>query len=188
MYDLLVDWTSSYLPFDVVEDQVVEVHESEKHRFALSSFLNKESYKMKEEEGPNSRIGILERVAKCFLKKKSLTTEKENSFLLGIMKIVAHLKDKDGDPVVSLTDPVTRKYLASFLYFCGRFEINSSEAPVHKSATAVVTYALDHLLYNRVYEDISKKYTCKDGLTRAAFLEAYLMLSNRPGEDHIKVR
>ncbi len=166
------------------DDKLVRRSLSDPKYFTVSSFLNKDIYKY---EKPEVRVKILKEAVELFRKKRFPSC---SASFAEIMKEIADCKDESNFSALVHTDPVTRNYLQSFLFFCGRFEINSTEAPVHKSATAVVTYALDHLLYNRVYEDITLKSseTCNMGMTKDAFVEAFLLLYNRPGEDQRKVR
>jgi hypothetical protein len=167
-------------PFIIKENKIVP---KESHSYTLASFLNKDLCKTK---SPNDRIEVLKDTVARMISETTLPFSE-------VMKEVSKSNDVDSISVLNRTDETTRKYLQSFLYFCGRFEINSIEAPIHKSATAIVTFALDHLLYHRVYELIvypatgtaasSALQPPKSGMSREQFIRAFEVLNIHPGED-----
>ena len=56
----------------------------------------------------------------------------------------AQVKDKDGRAALTITDDGTRAIFKRYLYFCGRYEIDFIQAPIHVSDTSIVFSGRDH--------------------------------------------
>lgn len=60
-----------------------------------------------------------------------------------VIPFLARSKDEQGRETISIVCKLVRDFFKSFLYFCGRYELQMGP-PVHRSQTAIVMNATDH--------------------------------------------
>ena len=73
---------------------------------------------------------------------------------------LASYKDKKKRAALEIADSDSREIMAKYLYFCGRYEVQSGPA-CHRSATAVVVNAEDHGVVQQYKKEIYSAYDIK---------------------------
>jgi hypothetical protein len=62
----------------------------------------------------------------------------------GVIAKLITIQDEHHRRAIDLTDEKTKAHLEQYLFFCGRYELFSEEAPIHESDTSLVVKAKDH--------------------------------------------
>ncbi|KAF0683078.1 Aste57867_24858 [Aphanomyces stellatus] len=83
--------------------------------------------------------------------KAILSAPELNTAHLMAARQLALSLDQRGQTVLHITDIATRDYLKSVLFFCGRYDI-SPAPPIYVSPSTVVVHAIDHGLFQQVFQ------------------------------------
>ena len=85
---------------------------------------------------------------------KSIVSFVLSKYPTNVIHELAHAKDERGREAVHIAHKDVRLVMNQYLYFCGRYELLRGP-PVHRSATAVVYFAIDHSTSEQMSESTS---------------------------------
>lgn len=61
-----------------------------------------------------------------------------------LQRLLKNANDENGREVFALTDKQTKEAINSVIYFCGRYDVNWAESPLHISDNCIVLRGSDH--------------------------------------------
>lgn len=95
----------------------------------------------------------------------------------GVIKQLARLKDEHDREAISITDKHTRAIITEYLLFCGRYELFTSESPLHATDTSIVIRAVDYKAaedYGAVFDSLLPDHFIAREVNFETFCQAIL--------------